>query len=294
MLPENYTEWKKCYFCGDDYQQKNNIGFLRCRVHPGIKLIGDFNTTYYSCCGAIIIARNVYYKNQFTNLPIYTKEDKMGCLEIDHFCQDELLEKGILYSSNKRIKNDYDDIKTFSSNFNEKIEQIKSLCFMIVPDLLYQKGLFKPIYTNTILQKFEYSDIENIEKHVKENMLNFGNNSFNIKYNLNIQSNSLKGYFYNKDYFKNSTSIHKNEVFYIENNTKDKDNIEIDVLQIIQSLKEEILSSTQNDINMNEYWQDNLTNEIIDNENSLNDQPINFSFYIISRIGNSLLYDCSK
>lgn len=299
MLPEKFNDWKKCYFCDECYQQKNNIGFLKCRIHPGIKLLNDSNNIlYYSCCGTVIKPINVYYQNQFKQFPIFSEKDKMGCLEIDHFCYDELLEKGIISISKKRIKKDNDDIKSFSSNLNEKIEQIKSLSFMIVPGLLYKNGLFKPIYSNTILQHFDYKDIENIEKYVKENLSSFGTNTFNVNYKLNLESNALQGYFYNKKYF-NSSSLINGEVFYLENNTNNIKNndITIDLLQIIQTLKEEFLSLNNNDNYINNFWQENITSEITENDHQQyndNNNNINFSFYVISRIGDSLSFNCNE
>lgn len=51
MVPDDYIEERKCFYCGALYREVDNIGRLRCRIHPGIvQYDARSGYSYYSCC----------------------------------------------------------------------------------------------------------------------------------------------------------------------------------------------------------------------------------------------------
>jgi len=49
-IPEYYKKPRHCLYCEETYREYENVGQLRCLLHPGVRrLVG--NTYSYSCCG---------------------------------------------------------------------------------------------------------------------------------------------------------------------------------------------------------------------------------------------------
>jgi hypothetical protein len=265
-LPKSYKEWRKCYFCQTSFIEKDNIGFLNCSIHPGI-IIYKNNLRYYSCCGSLINSKNFHFDNK--KCLIRDQYDKMGCLPIDHFDQDHLIEKGIISISQRKLKNDNDDITYFSSDLNEKIQQIKLLSYIIIPEILYKKGLSKPIYLKTILAKIDGNKMKEIKTKLKQNVSMFGDHSYIQQYNLNIQSNAYKNY--SLEYPVLSPN---------------GNNIEIDLYAIIKQLKEnfKIIENEENSS-----WKDNINTDKMDlDQSEVKYIKQDITFYIVQRISSSL------
>lgn len=64
LLPLDLTSAKKCVQCGTIYVELDNIGRLRCHVHPGVRLENAGGQHYYSCCDRL--------------------DPQYGCTQIDH------------------------------------------------------------------------------------------------------------------------------------------------------------------------------------------------------------------
>ncbi len=64
LVPVQLTCGNTCKQCGEWFVELDNIGRLRCNVHPGIKLVASNGQLYYSCCDRL--------------------ETHAGCTRIDH------------------------------------------------------------------------------------------------------------------------------------------------------------------------------------------------------------------
>ena len=74
LLPTELKRQQECAQCGVLFYEMENIGRLRCQLHPGVRLVDEQHRTYYSCCD-----RGLGWR---------------GCLSVDHcarrFTQDPL------------------------------------------------------------------------------------------------------------------------------------------------------------------------------------------------------------
>ena len=262
---DNYNRWRKCYHCNESFQEKNNIGQLYCRIHPGIIFISkndDNNNRYYSCCGVRVDSCQRFF--MYNNIPFISQYDPLGCLKIDHFDKEYLMEKIL------------DDEELFSkTDISKRIEQIKLLSIIAVSNQLYKYGVSKP-------RKECIIDSININNcyQLYNNTTNYFKSNQQIKiYNLDISKNAL----------------YSHHIHFI--NPDDNDNIQIDLIPVCQQIDNmlDLNKDYQKEL-IDNIWNDNITttNEditLIDNlKKTINDEvPRNFQ--MVKRIDTELLYN---
>lgn len=71
-VEDRYRQWRKCIHCRELFLEAENIGQLRCRLHPGVRQFDLYRSDeYYTCCGG--------------------ESGSVGCIAADH-CGDDLCE----------------------------------------------------------------------------------------------------------------------------------------------------------------------------------------------------------
>ena len=274
-LPDVYNDWKKCYFCKQDFQEKNNIGQLKCRIHPGIKLHNTkFNCFYYSCCGTKIDQNNFIY---FNRSPVHLNiHDAIGCFPIDHFDLNYLKEKGIDNGLNQF------DLK-------KRINDLKEISVIIIPDLLFNKGIRYPLNECVLYKSLN----ENLNQFKKLNTNIFQNdNKFIRNFNIEINYFATKSFKFYDNNDNNIKTYNGNLIYY--SNTEKENNYEIDLIEISNLINENYTEKYCNeDDNIKDIWNLNIKKES-DNSNYCEDLIKNnniINFTIVKRIGNYLYYD---
>ena len=71
ILPSIYTDEKRCTQCNQRFREFDNIGQMKCRLHPGIMIDGR-----YTCCGMRPCHR--------TAPGMLNIQQLNGCLPVDH------------------------------------------------------------------------------------------------------------------------------------------------------------------------------------------------------------------
>lgn len=112
-LPEEYIFPRHCSLCNTWYKEKQNIGRLLCRIHPGLKLCDERGKIYYSCCG--------FYYDDFANNSVMSI-DALGCMPIDHT-----------------------DISFDDTNLVSRLNEIKSFIIVTIPIILWDMGVERPL-----------------------------------------------------------------------------------------------------------------------------------------------------
>lgn len=257
---ENYNKWKRCYSCNESFREKDNIGQLYCRIHPGIIFVANDLNRYYSCCGIRVDSYNLFYNYQ--NKLLISENDKLGCLKFDHFDKEYLREKIGFFSSTDIFK---------------RIEQIKSLALTAVPEYIYGYGIHKP-RNECILDTINMNDC----------YFSFNNNS-----NYFHESSQIK--IYNLDITKNALYHHDN----INLGKHDKIKIDlIPLCRQIDNMLESNKSFQKNLID--NIWNENITttsNEdvlLIDNLKKTIDDEVQRNFQMVKRIDNEFIYRYSS
>jgi len=76
-----YTEYQKCIHCNQHFLEADNIGQLKCRLHPGVRALDpDTNSDYYTCCQ--------YHLVYGYAGGLYETLEARGCLSADHFAEE--------------------------------------------------------------------------------------------------------------------------------------------------------------------------------------------------------------
>ncbi len=70
LVPREYTRTQRCTQCGGAFREAENLGQLRCRLHPGVRIV-DGGVPLYTCCQA---------RPSDAHWP--------GCRAADHFARD--------------------------------------------------------------------------------------------------------------------------------------------------------------------------------------------------------------
>lgn len=260
---ENYNKWRKCYYCRECFQEKDNIGQLYCRIHPGIIFIGNDCNRYYSCCGVRVDSYNIFYN--YNNRPFVSQYDTLGCIKIDHFDKEYLMERLSSVDDNESLFENKDIFK--------RIEQIKSLSIIAVSDQLYNYGVHRP------------------RKECIIDTIN-SNNCYNINTNYFQDTKQTKSY--NLDISKNAFYSHRIKfITPLEN-----DNIQIDLINVCKQIDDmlETNKDYQKDLISN-IWTENIattntTEEIllIENLKKTIDNTVPRDFQMVKRIDNELVY----
>ncbi len=114
IITSKYTEWRKCITCNEHYREKDNIGHLLCRIHPGLLLCDKrTNKHYYSCCGL--------YLNALIDKRIQVV-DACGCVKIDHI-----------------------DREFNTESISERLSEIRDFAVLVLPiKILEQPFMAKP------------------------------------------------------------------------------------------------------------------------------------------------------
>lgn len=245
-----YNKWRRCQHCLEEYQEKNNIGQLNCRIHPGI-IVSNENNRYYTCCGILVDSnRNLILHNGLSLLSIF---DTLGCVKIDHFDQDYLLQKNIELFS-------LDDLF-------ERVNQIKSISWIALPDQLLIKSK-----KECILESFNVNNCcDSFNKYSNF----FTNIKPIVNYNLNISKNAVCNY---------------NKIKLNENDNIEIDLYEI--CKIIDSLIDNLNENNKNNSNLiDEIWNNNI--QIDDTYTPIIKQsdPLTKNFSIIKRINYKMIYN---
>lgn len=281
-MDPSYSEWKKCYFCNGDFQEKNNIGLLYCRIHPGIKILNNNGKCFYSCCGVEVDKYDNHFLYKFTDPLGYP--NKIGCLKIDHFDLETLIEKDIVIKQyNFHDKNFYIEKSFSTSDIKQKISEIKNLSIICVNNKLYKNGLSYPkrecIFYDTYTLKSKLNNI-NI----------FNKSQLDIKrFNLNIY-NSAAHYLLNTESKRNKFKTLDNNTIYYDYNSDDN-YIEYDLNSIENQLKNSKMDYGEDeDENIQNIWKNNIQNNSDEfKENSGEKEFVDFK--VISRIDTKLSYN---
>ncbi len=114
-IPDRFKEYKSCITCQQQYRDIDNIGLLKCSIHPGILETNTTNNTIeYTCCGL-----SPTIDNQYTNF--VTQNEAMGCVKCDHTS----IDFGV-------------------KNKKKRLNNIRSWCTIVIPYLLYDFGMHQP------------------------------------------------------------------------------------------------------------------------------------------------------
>lgn len=253
---DNYKKWRKCHLCNEYFQEKDNIGQLYCRIHPGIIIFGKDRNRYYSCCGVRVDSCFNFYL--YNDVHFISEYDRLGCLKIDHFDKEYLEEK---------IFNDNDDEEISKIDIDKRIEQIKAISLLSISDEVYKYGITKP-KQECILETININDCYK-QYHDETNY--FSKNRLQRQYDLGITRNSKK-------------------------NTPFNDNIDIDLMPICKQIDEMLsLNKDYQKDAIGNIWNENITTqedinlyeELSNNIN--NDSERNFK--MIKRIDSKLVYN---
>jgi hypothetical protein len=253
---ENYNSWRKCYSCHESFREKDNIGQLYCRIHPGIIYTEKDLNRYYSCCGVRVDSYNMIFRNN--NLLLISENDKRGCLKIDHFDKEYLKEKLDFFSPNDIYK---------------RIDQIKSISITAVPDQLYTLGITKP-------RKECILDTVNINQcyQLYHNNTNYFIENSQIRtYNLDIMKNALYSHHHQRKEKKDNIKIDLiplcNQIDSMLDSNKDFQKSFIDNIW-----NENITTTSNEDILLVDNIRKNIDNEI------------QRTFQMVKRIDNQFIY----
>lgn len=125
-ITEKYRHLRVCLLCRLTFKEIENIGRLRCRIHPGLKLYDkQSNREFYSCCG-------LYLDDCISGK--VTQPYMAGCVTIDHMASD-------VCSLSK-------------TNLESRLNAIKAFALIVVPrEILSVKNLIPP-ERRTILVDF--------------------------------------------------------------------------------------------------------------------------------------------
>src|SRR5277367_5149703 len=109
-ISQKYNVTRRCIHCDALYLERNNIGRLLCRIHPGIKLYDkDKDNYYFSCCG-------LYYED-YENEVMHYNYNGLGCVKIDHI-----------------------SVELNKSDIVVRLSEIKSFSTLIIPSFLFSFG----------------------------------------------------------------------------------------------------------------------------------------------------------
>ena len=125
-ISEKYRQLRVCLLCGLSFKEIENIGRLRCRIHPGIQLRDNMSSReFYSCCGL--------YPDDCISGKV-TQPYMGGCVTIDHMA--------------------LDTCSLSKTNLESRLNAIKSFALIVVPrEVLSVKNLIPP-ERRTILVDF--------------------------------------------------------------------------------------------------------------------------------------------
>lgn len=284
----NYNKERICYICGTFFYEKENIGHLDCRIHPGI-IVYNRNKAYYSCCGALIECDNrIYSKNKY-NKSSLTHSNSLGCLPIDHFEYDFLYSKGIVNINPEILNIENRDKVSFTDKLDKRINELKSLSIQIVNKDLYKNKIINYPLKESIIDDFDINSINNIKNIITKNKLLFSNtpNTFIKKYDLKIYTNSINTLLVNNEYtiFKYGVeNVHGNDIN-IDIKSFDENFIHIDIWEKINELNDYKKSLDKNKQTTKIYDTWNIKNDN-KHENDFNIIP----FMFVRRISNKIAY----
>ena len=164
QIASKYNILRKCTTCNTCYTEKENIGHLLCKIHPGL-LLSESQTgrTYYTCCG---LYTDAYRERHITLSTLH------GCTRIDHI-----------------------DQPFNTCSISERLKEIRTFATLVLPDSMINHPLVvKPLlecvlYTHTYhhrnkksnAHKFSY-DINILGDTILPNSLHFL--SYHNYYNL--------------------------------------------------------------------------------------------------------------
>jgi hypothetical protein len=284
----NYNKERVCYICGDYFYEKENIGHLNCRIHPGI-IVYNRNKAYYSCCGSLIDCDNrIYSKTKYSKSSL-TYNNELGCLPIDHFEYDFLYSKGIVNINPEILNIEQHDKVSFTDNLDKRINELKSLSIQIVNKELYNKNIIKYPRKESIIDDFDITYINNIKNSITKNKLLFNNtpNNFIKKYDLKIYTNSINTLLVNNNYtiFKYGIeNVYGNNIN-IDIKSFDENFIGIDIWEKINELNDykKLLDKNKQTTKIYDTWN-------IKNDNKYEKEFHIIPFMIVKRISNKIVY----
>ena len=283
-----YNKLRKCYFCNDSYYERENIGQLRCRTHPGIIIYeGNYNP-YYSCCGTYIDNDNSNFA--YNNSKIYLRhKNSFGCCPIDHFDKEYLEEHKVIYDRPEKLSHIDIDKHWFSNTFHEKLKEIRALSIIFVKkDHIINKTIKQPL-KQCILDEFNDSDIMFIKnKMVNRSLGDYSTTEYIKVYNINLYNNCFHNLLKRDDYLnKNNYNGNVVDIHTIKN----YNNVKLDILGAINTFNEK--KEETDKINVNTF---SLTH-VKDLDDDLDDASkpcIPIPFIIVNRISNILEYAVTK
>lgn len=287
-IVEYYNTQRKCYICQSWFIEKENIGQLECRIHPGVVLYGDKNRRYYSCCGSIFDVDELVYKNKNSSMPIVNK-NALGCLAIDHFDYDALESKGIIDIKEEKLSFLIKDKWWFSDKPTKIIKEIQSLSIFTIPLLLYNNRIVKYPINNTVLETFNEKNIEIIINTLNDkSTFNNSIQTYIKKYDLSVYNNCLNSVLIQNKNFKHGIKNDYGSTIDIslieKNNT-----IELNIWDIINELSQKYKEPNKLNTNLeivSNIWNDDYNKIPIEESNKLSIVP----FLLVRRIGTTLEY----
>ena len=133
---------RKCVYCGEIYFECQNVGNLKCNIHPGWRVSDSDGRQYYSCCGITL--------NHIIRDACFDEEETMGCTPSDHVD------------------------RPFSIEGKKRIEDIKSWMLISLPSIWFVLGHIQNPTRHNL--KLHIDDSKKISGYVRAKMPSFFRN----------------------------------------------------------------------------------------------------------------------